>query len=118
MARKRTRKVKSVPKVSRRGAIPPLKDPAEAVERIVPRRLLKVEDGDVLIVRTAAGFRVGQRDVYELRDRSGGVPTERFASFERAAAAGEQIATSRRSRLFYADSEYESPHLLSDFRER
>ena len=37
--------------------IPPTADRAEAVERIVSRRQLLVEDGDVLIVREAGGLR-------------------------------------------------------------
>lgn len=116
MARKRSRASKIVPNVPRPGPIPPLKDAAEAVERIVPRRLLKVEQGDVLIVRTATGFRVGQRDVYELRGGTANQPMERFVTFQAAGTRGEQIAASRGSRLFYADSEYDPPRLLADFR--
>jgi hypothetical protein len=36
--------------------ISPQADHAEAVERIIPRRQLLLEDGDVLIVRTSAGL--------------------------------------------------------------
>lgn len=96
----------------------PLSDPAEAVERIVPRRRLKVEDGDIVIVRTSGGFRSGGRDVFQL-DVRGQIASrsERFAGFDRAAAAGEQLATTKRVRLFYLDSETSPPHLLNDFRE-
>ena len=96
----------------------PLSDPAEAVERIVPRRRLKLEDGDILIVRTSGGFRSGGRDVFQLHVR-GQVAgrAERFAGFDRAAAAGEQLATSKRVRLFYLDSESSPPRLLNDFRD-
>jgi hypothetical protein len=79
----------------------PLDDPAEAVERIVPRRQLLVEDGDVLIMREAGGLREGSRVVYQLRIRgSGPIADQRFASFEHAAARGEELATKAKVRLF------------------
>jgi hypothetical protein len=96
----------------------PLSDPAEAVERIVPRRRLKLEDGDIVIVRTSGGFRSGGRDVFQLYVRGQIVArAERFTGFDRAAATGEQLATTKRVRLFYLDSENSPPHLLSDFRD-
>ena len=103
---------------SRVDPISPLSDPAEAVQRIVPRRRLKLDDGDILIVRTSGGFRSGGRDVFQLHVR-GQVASrsERFAGFDRAAAAGEQLATTKRVRLFYVDSESSPPHLLNDFRD-
>jgi hypothetical protein len=95
----------------------PLDDPAETVERIVPRRLLLLEDGDVLIMREAGGLREGSRVVYQLRIRgSGPIPDQRFASFEHAAARGEELATSARVRLFYFESQQEPPFLLKDAR--
>lgn len=96
----------------------PFSDPAEAVERIVPRRRLKLEDGDIVIQRTSGGFGSGGRDVFQLHVR-GQIATraERFAGFDRAAAAGEQLATTKRVRLFYLDSETSPPHLLNDFRD-
>jgi hypothetical protein len=97
----------------------PLDDPAEAVERIVPRRQLLLEDGDVLIMREAGGFREGSRVVYQLRIRGRGpLADQRFASFEHAAARGEELATERKVRLFYFESAQEPPHLLKDARAR
>jgi hypothetical protein len=97
----------------------PLDDPAEAVERIVPRRQLLLEDGDVLITREAGGLREGSRVVYQLRIRgSGAIADQRFASFEHAAAQGEELATRPRVRLFYFESEQEPPFLLKDVRSK
>lgn len=95
---------------------PPLTDPAEAVERIVPRRQLLVEDGDILIMREAGGLREGSRVIYELRIRGKGPTEHRFASFELAAATGEELATRTKVRLFYFESKEEPPHLLLDAR--
>jgi hypothetical protein len=97
---------------------PPLADPAEAVERIVPRRQLLLEDGDLLIMREPGGLREGSRVVYQLRIRGlGAIPDQRFASFEHAAARGEELATKARVRLFYFESEQDPPHLLKDARD-
>ena len=97
---------------------PPLADPAEAVERIVPRRQLLLEDGDVLMMREAGGLREGSRVVYQLRIRGlRAIPDQRFASFEHAAARGEELATKARVRLFYFESEQDPPHLLKDARD-
>jgi hypothetical protein len=92
-------------------------DPAEAVERIVPRRQLLLEDGDVLIVRAPSGLSLTGR-VYQLRVRGAGPLAGRFVSFEHAAAAGDQLAAGECVRLFYvdSDSEQEVPHLLKDYR--
>ena len=105
----------------RRGQPPdptrPLDDPAEAVERIVPRRQLLLEDGDVLIMREAGGLREGSRVVYQLRIRgSGPIADLRFASFEHAAARGEELATRAKVRLLYFESRQEPPFLLKDVR--
>ena len=92
-------------------------DAAEAVERIVPRRQLLFENGDVIIVRVPSGLNLTGR-LYQLRIRGSGPIAERFVSFEHAAAAGDQVAAQARVRLFYvdSDSEYEVPHLLKDYR--
>ena len=95
----------------------PLDDPTETVERIIPRRLLLLEDGDVLITREAGGLREGSRVVYQLRIRGAGpIRDQRFASFEHAAARGEELATRAKVRLFYFESRQEPPFLLKDAR--
>jgi hypothetical protein len=96
---------------------PPLDDPTETVERIVPRRLLLLEDGDVLITREAGGLREGSRIVYQLRIRGAGpIRDPRFASVEHAAARGEELANRARVRLYYFESQQEPPFLLKDAR--
>jgi len=95
----------------------PLVDPSEVVERILSRRQLLFEDGDVVIMR-AAGLRSDTRSVYHLRLRGQGPLTARFVNFDHAAAAGDQLARARRVRLYYIDSDavQEVPHLLKDYR--
>jgi hypothetical protein len=93
-------------------------DPSEAVERIVSGRRLLFDDGDVLILRGPGGLRSDARSVYQLRVRGEGPLPRRYVSFDHAAAAGDQLARSRRVRLFYIDSDalQEVPRLLKDYR--
>lgn len=97
---------------------PPLADPAETVQRLVPRRHLLIQDGDIIIARVSAGLLSATftRNVYELRIRGRGPTGDRFANFEHAAAAGEQLARLRKVRLFYLEDADEAPHLLKDNR--
>jgi hypothetical protein len=100
-------------------AIPPLADPAEAVERIVPRRQLLVEDGDVLIVPIPGALQyMPRQQIYGLRVRGSGPIGGRYVTFEHASAAGDELALRRQVRLFYvaADGDGEIPHLLKDYR--
>ena len=100
----------------------PADDPAEAVERLISRRQLIVEDGDVLIVRESAGISrhlaplvTASNSLYRLsvrgqRDDRGRV----FAMYERALMDGEALAASRRVRLFYVENT--ALTLLKDYR--
>jgi hypothetical protein len=104
----------------------PASDPAETVERVLTRRQLIVEEGDIMVVREVAGiwhagpgltspttvsrsqYRIvvrGQRD-----DESERV----FAKYDRAVMDGEVLAANRRVRLFY--SEDNAITLLRDYR--
>src|SRR5688572_17561036 len=96
--------------------IPPNDDFTEAVQRIVPRRHLIVQDGDVLIMRESGGFVGAGRLVYELRIQGTGPTPDKFASFAHAAARGEELARNRKVRLFYFESREEAPFLLKDAR--
>jgi hypothetical protein len=97
--------------------ISPQDDPAETVERLIPRRQLLLEDGDVLLMRESGGAREGSRVIYQLRIRgTGPIPNMRFASFEHAAARGEEIARKTKVRLFYFETKQDPPHLLIDAR--
>jgi hypothetical protein len=99
--------------------IPPVDDPAGAMERLVPRKQLRVERGDVVIAResmprlqpsaTAARwwFRVS---VYLSPEADGRV----FTSFHHAASHGEQLASQRCARLLFIEDQ--SPTLLNDYR--
>ena len=106
--------------------LPPAADHAEAVERLVSRRQLIVEDGDVIVAREAAGL-PSQRsssasaDVppatsqYRLSLR--GRPNDRarlFASYEHAVIDGEAYAARHRVRLFYVEDGVLT--LLKDYR--
>lgn len=99
--------------------IPPLADPAEAVERIVPRRQLLFEDGDVIIVPLPGSVQyMPRQQIYGLRVRGSGPIGGRYVTFEHASAAGDELAMRRQVRLFYVetDGDAEIPHLLKDYR--
>lgn len=100
-------------------AIPPLTDPAEAVERIVPRRQLLFEDGDVSVVPLPGTMQyMPRQQIYGLRVRGAGPVGGRYVSFEHACAAGDDLARVRQVRLFFVETESgsEVPHLLKDYR--
>src|SRR4051812_34922673 len=82
------------PKVRQTHAIPPSADPAEAIERLVSRRHLRVETGDVVVTRIH-GSKSLPRESYELQVMGGTDPRERFATFEHAATRGELLAIQR-----------------------
>jgi hypothetical protein len=103
--------------------LPPNADPAEAVERLVARRQLIIEDGDVVIAREAAGLPPRRSSSilaptssqYRLSLR--GVPGDRprlYASYEHAVMNGEAYAAKHRVRLFYVEDGVLS--LLKDYR--
>ena len=99
--------------------IPPTADPAEAIERLVSRKQLRLEAGDIVVVRepmprlqlSAAGtlwwFRVS---TYLAPEANGCV----FTSFHHAASHGEQLAAQRHARLLLVEDGV--PTLLNDYR--
>jgi hypothetical protein len=92
-------------------------DPAEAVERIVSRRRLLIEAGDVFISRAIATVRgSAHRDLYVLSRQDMGPLPGRFTSFEHAVVAGDELAAKLRVRLYFLESPDHPPHLLKDCR--
>jgi hypothetical protein len=98
--------------------IPPRDDPAETVERLVSRRQLHVERGDIVITREPVPrlkpatapmwqFRVS---VYPALAGEGRV----YTSFQHAASEGELLATQQRARLLFVEDD--APTLLNDYR--
>ena len=103
----------------------PTDDPAEAVERVLSRRQLLVEDGDIVIARESAGILRGTFGIDSLTRPSSltyrlivrGQPDDSrrvFATYERAAVDGEALAAERRVRLFYDEDGVLA--LLKDYR--
>jgi hypothetical protein len=103
----------------------PADDPAETVERLLSRRQLIVEDGDVVIAREGAGLARSASSVASLsgpsssqyrlvvRGHHDGI-RRIYATYERAVIDGEALAAERRVRLFYAEEA--SFALLKDYR--
>ena len=99
--------------------IPPTADPAEAIERLISRKQLRLEVGDILVVRepmprlqlSAVGtlwwFRVS---TYLAPEADSHV----FTSFHHAASHGEQLASQRHARLLLVENGV--PTLLNDYR--
>jgi hypothetical protein len=105
--------------------VAPTDDPAETVERLLSRRQLIVEDGDVVVVRESAGLWRGTGVVgslsgpsssqYRLIVRGQQDDIRRvYATYERGVVDGEALAAARRVRLFYAEDM--SFTLLKDYR--
>ena len=91
-------------------------EPTETVERLLSRRQLKIQSGDIVISRQPGGVQAESRGVYELRVHGGDPLPDRFASFQHAAAKGEELATTQRVCLFYLEHKNEPPALLKDAR--
>jgi hypothetical protein len=92
-------------------------DAAEAVERIVSRRRLIIEKGDIFISRVTDAIRgSAERDIYQLMRHDLGLVPGRFTSFENAVVAGDQLATEHRVRLYFQEAPDHPPQLLKDCR--
>ena len=92
-------------------------DPTEAVERIVSRRKLLIDGGDIFISRAIAPIRGSdERDIYHLSRQDLGPLPGRYTSFEHAVVAGDQLATTHRVRLYFQESPDHLPQLLKDCR--
>jgi hypothetical protein len=91
-------------------------DAAETVERLIPRRLLKISEGDVLITREPGGIQAESRAIYQLHVEGHGPLPDKFTSFEHAAIRGEELATERKVRVFYFEQKGDPPFLLKDSR--
>ena len=105
--------------------VSPADDPAEAVERLLSRRQLIVEEGDIMVVREAASIGRGGPLVpslttpassqYRVTIRGQKEDSRRvFAMYDRAVADGEGLAAERRVRLFYIEDGAFT--LLKDYR--
>jgi hypothetical protein len=104
----------------------PAGDPAETVERVLTRRQLIVEEGDIVVVREVAGiWHAGpgltspttvSRSQYRIvvRGQRDDEVERVFGKYDRAVMDGEVLAANRRVRLFY--SEDNAITLLRDYR--
>ena len=104
----------------------PAGDPTETVERILTRRQLIIEEGDVVVVSEIAGiWHAGpgltspttvSRSQYRIlvRGERDDEIERVFAKYDRAVMDGELLAADRRVRLFY--SEGNALTLLKDYR--
>jgi len=99
--------------------VPPAEAPADAVERVLPRRFL-LESGDVVITRERVP-QVNPRPMssepqwrfrVRIHPESHGSPV--FTSFSHAASHAEQLAADRCARVMFVDDEV--PSLLVDYR--
>jgi hypothetical protein len=98
--------------------IPPGDDLSEAVERMISRRQLQIEAGDIVIRRERvprlnprASAAMPWRFRVLVSPEPGGLV---FTSFPHAASEAEQMAARRRSRVVYVEDD--RPTLLADYR--
>ena len=95
--------------------------PAEAVERIVGRRALLIAPGDVVVSREPLPKvnprPLTQQPQWRFRVCIQGVPRSSlfFTSFTHAASRGEELATTRHTRLVFVEDDI--PSLLADYRD-
>ena len=92
---------------------PPSADPAEAIERLISRRQLKIQPGDIVVTRIQA-VSTTRRESFLLEIAGDGGPGETFATFEHAAVRGEFLAQEHTCRLFFRESRQALPSLLMD----
>ena len=101
--------------------VAPSASPADAVERVLRRRELRLQSGDVVVYREPLP-RVNPRPVitaerqWRYRVTVDGDPKHNhfFAGFVNAATYGEQLATERRSRLMFVEEDVAT--MLADYR--
>jgi hypothetical protein len=92
---------------------------AEAVERIVPKRQLKLDEGDICIGGASAALKgATAHQIYALSEEGHGPLAGRYTTFEHAVAAGDDLARQRRVRLFYCEVTGGPAQLLRDYRGR
>lgn len=99
---------------------PPSESPSEAIERLVPRKVLQLLPGDVVVARELIP-RVNTNPISrepQWRYRVGlhGVahPGPTFTSFLHAATRAEELAVERRARIMFLEDDV--PSLLADYR--
>jgi hypothetical protein len=97
----------------------PASDPDEAIERVLPRKLVVPGTGDVLLYREPAGVKVPEA-MWRFRVQILGtnLSSGTFATYEHAVTHAEQLAAERRVRLFYAEARDGQTSLLKDARTR
>ena len=90
--------------------------PAEAEDRLVTRRQLVIEAGDVFITKVSAFRSAGGHDRYRLGRNGDGPSLGEYANYDDAVKAGDMLATTDGVRLFYREGPGVVPQLLKDCR--
>lgn len=100
--------------------IPPSESPAEAVERLAPRKVLRLLSGDVVVARELIP-RVNPNPMsrepqwrYRVGVHGQPSPRQTFLTFLHAASRAEELAVSLRSRIMFVEDDV--PSLLADHR--
>ena len=110
-------------KVARKGPphrLAPGDAPAAAVERVAGRRSLLIARGDVVVSRERPKVNprpLTQQSQWRFRVSIQGVSrsSQFFTSFTHAASHGEELATTKRTRLVFVEDDI--PSLLADYRD-
>ncbi len=90
--------------------------PAEAEDRLVTRRQLVIEAGDVFITKLSACRGARGHDRYRVTRNGDGPPLGEYANYDDAVKAGDMLATTDGVRLFYREGPGVVPQLLKDCR--
>ena len=99
--------------------IPPADALPDVVERLVSRRQVQLEDGDVVITRervplvnSSPLYPVPWR--YRVTVRGTDMDPHTYNSFQHAASEAEQLASQRKARIVYVEDN--TPNVLGDYR--
>lgn len=114
-------KAKSRPRRGGPERVAPSAAPAEAAERVLRRRQLRLHSGDVVIYREPLP-RVNPRPVittepqwrYRVTIQGDPKDSHLFTGFVNSANYGEQLATERQSRLMFVEEDVAT--MLADYR--
>jgi hypothetical protein len=97
----------------------PQDDPSETLQRVIPKRQIQVQNGDV-VVRRERFPRLNPSAIalppyrFLVLIHPSATASHTFSGFQHAATEAEQLAARRRARVIYIEDE--APIVLADYR--
>jgi hypothetical protein len=119
MPRKGSKRPPRRPQPARPQPVRPQDDPNETLQRVIPKRQIQVQDGDVVVRRE----RLPRLNPYAIAPPPyrylvmvypGVTPIHTYSGFQHAATEAEQMAARGRARVIYIEDDV--PTVLADHR--